>query len=302
MRIMNPLALMVLMVLGSCLSEPDNSFQERLKKDTNTIDAYLAANAITGAIKDASGLRYVIGTLGTGYTPRISDQVTVTYVGKLLSGTVFDSGTLTDRELANLIAGFQLAMPQIPAGSTATLYIPSGYGYGTQSQTAIPANSILVFEIHLKSIKVAPSELAKLESDVSLIDEFLINADIENIVTDTTGLRYTITQLGDGATPGWFDRVKVSYTGYLLTNGVKGEKFYEGSNEPTKTADSRVVNYIRGFQFALLHLPKGSKATLFIPSGMAFGDQVISGGLVQVPANSNLIYDIELIEVYSPNP
>lgn len=301
MRLLNTLALLALIMLGSCLGEPDNSFQQRLKKDTNTIDAYLTANGITDAVKDVSGLRYVVETLGTGYAPRISDQVTFTYVGKLLSGTVFDSRTLTDLEIVNLIAGFQLGLPQIPAGSTATLYIPSGYGYGAQAQTGIPANSILIFEIHLKSIKVAASELTKLESDIALIDEYITNAEIPNVVVDTTGLRYTITQSANGTAPGWFDRVKLSYRGYLLTNGEKGDKFYDGSNEPSNTADSRVVNYIRGFQFALLHLPKGSKATLFIPSGMAFGDQALTGGLVPVPANSNLIYDIELVEVYPPN-
>jgi FKBP-type peptidyl-prolyl cis-trans isomerase FkpA len=306
MRFISAVMLGGLFLLGSCLSEPDDTFSKRLDKDIATIDSYLAANGVLDAIKDVSGVRYrIVGSVGTGYTPRITDQVTFDYTGKLIDGTIFQSSTLTDASISNLIAGFQIGLTQIPAGSIATLYIPSGYGYGGQAQSNIPANSILIFEIKLRKIKVTTAELNQLGADTVAIDEMLTNKGITNIVKDTTGLRYTIAPLGTGITPGWFNRIKINYTGYLFdanaSNG-KGAQFYTGSNEPNKDVDSRVVNFIRGFQFGLMKLPEGSKATLYIPSGMAFGTQPISGGTVPVPANSKLIYEIELVEVYDPNP
>jgi FKBP-type peptidyl-prolyl cis-trans isomerase len=293
----------VMVLLSACLGEPDNSFGERLKQDINSIDAHLSSNGLLDdAIKDISGVRYTIETSGTGYPPRITDQVTFDYVGKLIDGTVFDSGTLTDFLITNLIPGFQVGLPQITVGSSATLYIPSGYGYGAQAKPNIPINSILIFSITLKSIKLGPNELTRLGADTTAIDNYITNEAIENVQKDTTGLRYKITEPGIGVVPGLYNRVKISYSGYLLTNGTKGAKFYQGQNQPTSTTDSRVANYIRGFQYGLMKLPKGSKATFYIPSGMGFGEQAVSGALVPIPANSILIYDVELIDVYDPNP
>jgi FKBP-type peptidyl-prolyl cis-trans isomerase FklB len=88
--------------------------------------------------------------------------------------------------------------------------------------------------------------------------------------------------------------VKVKYTGKLLSDGFE---FYSATNEPSATFDSRVINYIFGMQVALPKLPVGSKATLYIPSGLGFGDQVINSGSASVPANSNLIYEVELLGI-----
>jgi FKBP-type peptidyl-prolyl cis-trans isomerase FkpA len=294
----------VIVSFSSCVDSVEDPFSKQLNNDVAIIDDYLVTNGITTAIKDVSGVRYNIQSLGTGIPPRMIDQVSFDYTGKLINGTVFETSSLSEVEIASLVAGFQIALPQIPEESTATLYIPSGYGYGSTAHTNIPANSILIFEITLKKIKVISTEVAQLKTDTTMIDQYLAAESID-AVKDPTGLRYVITQLGTGETPGWFSRVKISYTGYLLNSGTpptKGSKFYEGTNEPSAVSDSRVVNYIRGFQLGLIKMPKGTKATLFVPSGMGFGNQSISGGTVLIPANSNLIYNIELIDVLPPNP
>jgi FKBP-type peptidyl-prolyl cis-trans isomerase FkpA len=301
MRLVSVFALFtILFLFGACLGEPENTFAEQLSADVASIDSHLSSLGLSDdAIKDISGVRYVIHSLGTGYTPRLTDAVTFTYTGKLINGTQFESSTLTDYAVTNLVAGFQIGLPQIPAGSTATIYIPSGYGYGAQAQTGIPANSILVFDITLKKIKVTSTELARLGSDTVAIDEYLTNAAVANVLRDTTGMRYVITQTGVGNSPTLYNRVKVKYTGYLITNGSKGDMFYTGTAEPTNQTDSRVVNFIRGFQFGVMKLSKGAKAVLYLPSGLAFGTQAISAS-VAVPANSNLIYEVELLDILEP--
>lgn len=304
-----------LLVLSSCLSEPGDSFSDRLSKDIATIDSYLQTNGITDAIKDISGVRYTVETLGTGYTPRVTDQVTFIYTGKLLNGTVFEGpATLTDRSIgatatsAGLITGFQIGLTQLPAGSKATLYIPSGYGYGVQGNGPIPSNSILIFEVEVKKIKVTQTELNQLGSDTVLLDNFLEAIEID-AMQDSTGLRYDVTIPGIGQTPGWFDRVKIKYEGYLITPGTpptQGVKFTEGTKEPASDTDSRLVNYIRGFQFGLMKMQKGSTAFFYVPSGMAFGTATFpvtfQSTSIIIPANANMIYKVELLDIYPPNP
>ena len=125
--------------------------QTQLEQDIQAIDTYLATKAIT-ALSDPTGVRYTIDVQGTGAKPCIENSVTVKYKGKLMSnGSQFDSSvTPVALPLGNLILGWQIVLPKIQAGSKVTLYIPSGFGYGTSTSIpSIPANSILIFEIEL---------------------------------------------------------------------------------------------------------------------------------------------------------
>lgn len=145
--------LLIFLLIGffGCSDKPITP-QEQLQRDITAIDKYLADNGIT-AQSDPSGLRYVITTAGTGAKPKISNTVTVKYVGKLMSnGTIFDQATANSVNfpLANLIQGWQIGFQLLPKGSKATLYVPSGLGYGTRgSPPAIPANANLIFDVEL---------------------------------------------------------------------------------------------------------------------------------------------------------
>ena len=293
-------ALLLAFIMTGCnLNSDVTSGQEQLIQDLQSIDSYLTTHGIT-ALKDINGIRFTIDSLGTGYPPRYGSNVTFAYTGKLLSGATFQSGTVTDRAISGLITGLQIGLPSIPNGTKATFYIPSIFAYGSQAQSNIPPNSNLIFQLKLKGITITSSEKQQLASDTTKIGQYLRSASVANVVKDTSGMRYVVTQTGTGIKPSWFHRVKVSYTGYLLQDGAKGAKFYEGSNEPSSVTDSRVVNFIRGFQLGLQQLNKGSKATFYLPSGLAFGAVSVTGGIVTVPANSNVIYEVELKEVLEP--
>jgi FKBP-type peptidyl-prolyl cis-trans isomerase FkpA len=286
-----------LFLLCACFGDSEiPSLQEQITE----IDTYLESNNIS-AFKDVSGVRFTIDSLGSGFTPRIDSKVTFNYTGKLLNGTVFQTSTLSDALVSQLIAGFQIALPLIPNGSKATFYIPSMYGYGSQGQTGIPANSNLIFQIKLKGITVTTAERAQLDTDIAKIDEFLATQNPPIIAQqDTSGLRILITQQGSGIQPTWFNKIKISYSGKLITNGTAGATFFTGTNEPNSTNDSRVVSYIRGFQAGLQLLSEGGKATFYIPSGLGFGTETVTAGSTTIPSNSNLIYEVELIKVYEP--
>ena len=283
------------LMITSCI-EPNTdmnlAFEEQLKQDTTTIGAHLRTKNIKAMI-DISGVRFAIDSVTTGFPPKSTSNVKFKYTGSFLDGGVFDSGTATG-VVGNFIDGFQIGLSLIPEGGKGRFYIPSGFGYGTTGQGNIPPNSILVFEVQLLDVIATEDEKQRLASDSVAIDQYVAQNSIANVIKDKTGVRYVITQQGSGGKPTLYSRVSLNYTGKLLLNGTT---FFTGSGQPSSTFDSRVINYLYGFQAVLPKLPVGTKVTVYIPSGLGFGDQTFNSGAITVPANSNLIYDIELLGV-----
>lgn len=128
--------------------------QVQFQADTAAIHTYLKNNSVENFYYHPSGLFYTVEKEGSGDLPEVYDNVTLTYSGSLLASTsTFEAGTLTGSYLFNLIDGFKVGIPLLPVGSNATLYIPSGLGYGVLgSGDKIPANSNLKFKVEVKSI------------------------------------------------------------------------------------------------------------------------------------------------------
>lgn len=118
-----------------------------------------------GVTTTASGLQYEVLKKADGPQPKATDVVTVHYEGKLTDGSVFDSsverGSPIDLPVNGVIPGWVEGLQLMHVGEKYKLYIPSELAYGEQSPSpAIPANSVLVFELELLSIKdaTAPAE------------------------------------------------------------------------------------------------------------------------------------------------
>lgn len=96
---------------------------------------------------------------GTGATATATSQITATYTGALASnGTIFqsslDSGQPFTASLSGgVIQGWTAGIPGMKVGGTRRLLIPAQYAYGPQAVAGIPANSDLVFDITLLSVK-----------------------------------------------------------------------------------------------------------------------------------------------------
>jgi len=156
---MKPLAWLPLVLAALAFSGcgPNNlpdfvSPEEQQQMDLEAIDQFLTANNIT-AVRDGSGLRYVITEPGTGARPNITNTVTVRYTGRLLAtNAVFDQqlDPPVSFPLRNLIPAWQIAIPKLSRRGKITLFVPSGLGYGTRgSPPAIPANAVLIFDVEL---------------------------------------------------------------------------------------------------------------------------------------------------------
>ncbi|MBL7850044.1 MAG: FKBP-type peptidyl-prolyl cis-trans isomerase [Cyclobacteriaceae bacterium] len=133
------------------MQEARKQQEGQLGIDTVAIDSWLAAKKIN-AIKDKSGMRYVVTRMGKGPRPTVASTITFTYKGTLMAdGSLFDeSSTPVVYPLSQLITGWQICFPMLPKGSAATLYVPSSLGYGPNGyQPGIPPNANLIFEVEL---------------------------------------------------------------------------------------------------------------------------------------------------------
>ncbi|MEO0330769.1 MAG: FKBP-type peptidyl-prolyl cis-trans isomerase [Bacteroidota bacterium] len=128
------------------------------------------------------------------------------------------------------------------------------------------------------------------KTDSLTINEYLAENDIEAQATDS-GLRYVITEQGSGVQPSAGDSVFVHYV-LKLIDGTQIQSSYEGPYGPYGfPLGQRAV--IPGWDEGVALLNEGTKATLFIPSPLAYGPQ----GSGSIAPNSVLVFDVEVVDV-----
>jgi FKBP-type peptidyl-prolyl cis-trans isomerase len=110
-----------------------------------------------------------------------------------------------------------------------------------------------------------------------------------------SGIWYTTTQEGEGENPSIKASVTAHYSGRLLD----GEKF-DSSYDRDQPITIGLDDVIPGWKKAIPTMKKGGKKTFFIPSALAYGE---AGTAPKIPANSVLVFDIELLDFEEPiNP
>lgn len=292
-------ALLVISVaISSCNNDEGYDYYGQLAKDVNTIDQYLAANNLS-AQKDPLGIRMVITQLGTGLPAQIYDTVNVDYTGRLFSNnSIFDANTNIQFPVQGVIDGWKIALLTLPAGSTARVFVPSPLAYADQSSSAIPANSILVFDLDFNNVVMSTARQKRFTADTTTIRTYLNTKAITDVTKDESGVFYKFSQTGTGATPtSLYDKVTITYSVTLMSNGTN--IFTDLVREPSDDFYSRVIDYIHAMKIGLMKMPVGSKATFYVPSGLGYGAQDTrdASGNVAIPANSNLIVTVELKDI-----
>ncbi len=156
------LLLLSVVILGLSACKKVDFEAEQATIDEAKIQAYIAANPdIAGGLtKDASGMYYKIITPGAGGSPTASSTIKVSYTGKLLNGTTFETSSSSVLVLSGTIKGWQIGLLKIngPSAAGATdggkifMIIPSALAYGASGSGKIPANSVLTFTVDLTGI------------------------------------------------------------------------------------------------------------------------------------------------------
>lgn len=254
-------------------------------------------------IKDAPGNK----------TPAVGDYISLhiitTYKDDVTDSLMFNSRLMNNGEPlsmpigapsfnGDLMEGFAL----LTAGDSAffRVRVDSMKKAGMQLLPFMKDGGYMQYNVQMVSVKTA-QEVEKeqqekaaqqIKTDESLLHEYFKQNKITPQKT-ASGLYYVITSPGKGenAKPG--NTVTVNYTGKLLNGEVFDSNLDPQFNhvEPFKfpLGQGRVI---KGWDEGIALLNPGAKATLYIPSHMAYGAQSPSP---KIPAHSILVFDVELI-------
>jgi len=118
------------------------------------------------------------------------------------------------------------------------------------------------------------------------------NAGNPGVVTTASGLQYKVVNKGEGVSPAATDLVKVHYHGTLINGTVFDSSVDRGS--PTSFALNQVI---KGWTEGLQTMKQGGKTIFYIPPHIAYGEKAVG----PIPANSTLIFEVELLKVFQLN-
>ncbi|MGB2958620.1 MAG: FKBP-type peptidyl-prolyl cis-trans isomerase [Bacteroidota bacterium] len=113
--------------------------------------------------------------------------------------------------------------------------------------------------------------------------------------TTSTGLMYIDLAEGTGRSPqpGWI--VTVHYTGFLMDSTKFDSSLDRGEPLVCRVGVGQVIE---GWDEGLMTMRMGGKRKLIIPSHLAYGEDGMPG---LIPPEADLVFDVELLDVRSPN-
>lgn len=208
-------------------------------------------------------------------TAEVSDADAMKALGQYIGQQIRLQIGFTDEELENLFAGMRAAARDEP--------LPENFPILAQRGQDIAMGHMQEYQRKMteKAAEAAAENKAKGA-------DFLAKLDSNPAIKKTaSGLRYEILTEGTGAQATSGDTVKVNYRGTL----VDGTEFDAGEG-----ASFPVAGVVPGFGEGLQLLKVGSKARLYIPSELAYGDGPQRPGSLIAPG-STLVFDVEVLEV-----
>ena len=137
---------------------------------------------------------------------------------------------------------------------------------------------------------------AQISRNQTAAKEYLARiAQEKGVVTTDSGLEYKILAVGDKRAPDIkpTDKVTVDYRGTL----IDGTEF-DSSYARGMPATFPVNGVIKGWQEALVLMKPGARWQLFIPPGLAYGDNPRP----KIPGGSLLIFEVNLLSALPPAP
>lgn len=152
------------------------------------------------------------------------------------------------------------------------------------------------------------SESAKLKAEEpAKIQKYIADKKL-NVTKTDSGLFYQITKPGTGPLPVTGDTVVVNYTGTFFSGKVFDTSSKEVAQK-SKTFSPQapykpihipvgVGKVIPGWDQGLTLLNKGAKATLVVPSKLAYGER----GMQVIAPFTPLAFEVEVLDIIKPNP
>jgi FKBP-type peptidyl-prolyl cis-trans isomerase FkpA len=273
-----------------------------MKKNKQFLVAALGlimASCGTGTKKTPSGVEYIIHKQGSGAQLKLGDTVLLNVVQRLN-----DSIMGTSRERNNnqpvpaLITKPMMkwdlmdGLASLHVGDSATFIIPIDSLPEPRPPFGKKGDKLKI----TFSVVDKYSAAKQAEEDEKIIKDYLTKNNLK--ATQTNGVYIATQTEGTGVQPQAGDTVAVMYTGKLLDGKVFDSNMDTSRPGPHKPIEFAVGRgfVIKGWDLGISALKKGAKATLVIPSGLAYGLQ----GNMGIPSNSVLVFDVELVDVKAP--
>jgi len=111
-----------------------------------------------------------------------------------------------------------------------------------------------------------------------------------NMITTGTGLRYMITEHGNGPAPLPKQRVKVNFKVSLMDGTICYSSDSTGAYEFVVNMSSVETGLHEGIQY----MHQGDKALMILPSHLAYG---LMGDQNRIPPRASVVYELELLSV-----
>ncbi len=260
----------------------------------------------------ASGLEYDIVKDEPGtQTPKAGDYVEMHIHASCGDSSLFDSRTMNKNEPVS----FQLQNPTfkgdpaegfmlLTAGDSAIfrVSVDSIRKNGNQLPPFMKDGMKIQYNVVMISIKTQEQKKAddeaksskQKEIDETMLKDYFAKNNIQATKTES-GMYFKITKASEGKKPSVGESVTVNYTGKTMD----GKTF--DSNQDSNFHHVQPFTFvigkgqvIKGWDEGIALLKKGEKATLYIPSPLAYADRSPSP---LIPANSILIFDVELNDI-----
>lgn len=129
-----------------------------------------------------------------------------------------------------------------------------------------------------------------------VIEKYLADKKIKAQPAGNGGVFVEVTSEGTGLVADSGKAVSVMYTGTLMDGG----KEFDSNRDTTKNPGGTPLTFtigqgqmIPGFEQGVTGMKKGTKAKLFIPSALGYGQRPMPGG----KGFDNLVFDIEVVDV-----
>ncbi len=161
---------------------------------------------------------------------------------------------------------------------------------------------VVFFNIKLLELKTAAqikneqnAKLEKLKNEEATKREAYLKDHKVKVKPTKDGIYFISTKKGHGPHPKSGDKVKVQYTGTLL-NGKK----FDSSRDRKKPFEFVLGEgkVIKGWDEGIIMMRKGGRATLIIPSEMAYGQRQMG----PIAPYSTLVFDVELLDFTKGSP
>jgi FKBP-type peptidyl-prolyl cis-trans isomerase FkpA len=260
------------------------------------------------------GMRYTINKDVPGEPGKIGDVVKFhiiiqTAAGEELQNTYKMSPQPAEDLIREPKVGwsYEEIFTMLSPGDSATVFVPSDSIFTPQSEQQRPPNIAEHTDLKFTFKVVKTQTMAEYEAEAQQ-KAIALQAEEDKTILDfikknklvfqktESGLYYVQKKKGTGVKAKAGDNVKVHYTGRLIDSTKFDSSVDRGQPFEFGLGQHQVI---QGWDEGIALMNKGEKGTLLIPSKMGYGER---GSPPTIPANSVLLFDVELVDIISSTP